>query len=941
VVVVAAPGPYPYAFRDRTSLHRSPRTLFFAQIMPRQDSEILLDAKGNPYVPAVAPGLRKLLFAIFVLVAILGASGLYLAAVTAIGEEYQTVFYFWIFLLHLALGVLSTLPFVVFGALHMRAALRRPNRRAVHAGLALFSSGVLVILTGLALMKRDLGEPWNGIAYWIHMLAPVLAVGLYIVHRLAGPAIHWRWGGAWAGSVAAFVLMMVLLHLQDPRQWNQVGPKEGEKYFQPSLARTSTGNFIPADTLMMDEYCLKCHPDTYSDWYHSAHHFSSFNNPAYRFSVRETRQVALERDGSTQAARWCAGCHDPVPFFSGEFDDPNYDDVSNVTAQAGITCTVCHAISHINSQRGNADYTIEEPLHYPFAKSRNPFLQWVNNQLVKAKPAFHKKTFLKPLHKTAEFCSGCHKVHLPYELNHYKEFLRGQNHHDSFLLSGVSGGGARSFYYPPAAKPNCSEGCHMPARDSYDFGHRNGKTHNHLFPGANTGLAELRGHEPTRKAQEDFLRDGQVRIDIFALRRGGEIDGELLAPLRPSLPALRRGETYLLEVVLRTLKVGHHFTQGTADSNEVWVDVEARSAGCTIGRSGAIDERGFVDPWSHFVNVLMLDREGNRIDRRNAQDIYTPLYNHQIPPGAGQTVHYRLSVPPDAEGPLEITARLKYRKFDRTYMEYVFGPERAPNLTPAVLCEDRVVLPLEPSAGPAPAAPPAQASPIPEWQRWNDYGIGLLLAGERGAEKGQLRQAEEVFRRVVELGKADGWVNLARVCEKEGRLDDAVQALQEAVKHPEPPPAWTVSWLNGRVNRQNGFHEAAVRDFQAVLATRVPERGFDFSRDYIVRNDLAQTLFELGRKLPGEKGRPFLERARSEFLKTLDVDAENLTAHKNLHQIAQRLRDEAGADHHAKMVERYRDDEDTGRILSRYRERHPPANHAAQSVVIYDLGVKS
>ncbi len=102
----------------------------------------------------------------------------------------------------------------------------------------------------------------------------------------------------------------------------------------------------------------------------------------------------------------------------------------------------------MNSTRGNADFTIEEPQHYPFAFSDNELLQWINNQLVKAKPAMHKKTFLKPFHKTAEFCSTCHKVHLPSELNHYKEFLRGQNHYDTFLLSGVSGHGARSFYYP-------------------------------------------------------------------------------------------------------------------------------------------------------------------------------------------------------------------------------------------------------------------------------------------------------------------------------------------------------------------------------------------------------------------------------------------------------------------------------------------------------------
>jgi cytochrome c553 len=735
--------------------------------------------------------------------------------------------------------------------------------------------------------------------------------------------------------VAVFTGAMVLLHAQDPRKWNQTGPKEGVKYFEPSLARTSEGYFIPERTLMMDEYCLKCHPDTYGDWFHSAHHFSSFNNPAYRFSVRETRQVALARDRSTQAARWCAGCHDPVPFFSGKFDDPNYDDLSDPTAQAGITCTVCHAITNLNSTRGNADYTIEEPPHYPFAYSQVPFLQWINNRLVKAKPAFHKKTFLKPFHKTAEFCSTCHKVHLPHELNKYKPFLRGQNHYDSYLLSGVSGHGARSFYYPAEAKRNCAEGCHMPLTDSYDFGHRNGKVHDHLFPAANTGLAELRGHEPTRKRHEDFLRDGQVRIDVFGLREGGTIDGRLIAPLRPELPSLKAGATYLVEVVIRTLKVGHPFTQGTADSNEIWIDLEVASGASPIGRSGAIDGRGFVDPWSHFVNVLMLDRDGNRIDRRNPQDIFVPLYSHQIPPGAGQSVHYRLDVPADAAGPIAITARLRYRKFDRTYLEHVFGPE-APNLTPVVVCEDRVVLPVEGSAA---AAPAGQTSPIPEWQRWNDYGIGLLLKGTGGSEKGELRQAEEVFQKVAGLGRADGWINLARVHEREGRLDDAVQALRKAIEHPEPAPAWTVSWLSGRVNRQNGFLDDAIRDLEATLATRVPERGFDFSLDYEVLNELGLALFDRSKRAAGdEERRRYLERARETFRKTIAIDPENKDAHYNLYLIAARLGEKDESKLHLELFDRYRpDDNAADRAFAIHRQKHPAANKAAQSIVIYEL----
>jgi len=94
--------------------------------------------------------------------------------------------------------------------------------------------------------------------------------------------------------------------------------------------------------------------------------------------------------------------------------------------------------------RGNADFTIEEPLHYPFAFSDKPVLKWVNRQLVKSKPAVHKKTFLKDLHRSPEFCSSCHKVHLPEQLNHYK-WVRGQNHYDTYFLSGVSGYFAQSF----------------------------------------------------------------------------------------------------------------------------------------------------------------------------------------------------------------------------------------------------------------------------------------------------------------------------------------------------------------------------------------------------------------------------------------------------------------------------------------------------------------
>src|SRR5262249_49443868 len=154
-----------------------------------------------------------------------------------------------------------------------------------------------------------------------------------------------------------------------------------------------------------------------------------------------------------------------------------------------------------------------------------------------------------------------------------------------------------------------------------------------------------------------------------------------------------------------------------------------------------------VDPWAHFINILMLDKDGNRIDRRNPQDIFTPLYNHQIPPGAGQTVHYQVRLPEDLHAPVTVEVKLQYRKFDQRYMDFVArrnqrlgqtihgGSADAAyrnELPITTLAVDRVTFPVAGSEARIDNAP----RDIPAWQRWNDYGIGLLLKG-----KAELRQA--------------------------------------------------------------------------------------------------------------------------------------------------------------------------------------------------------
>ncbi len=917
-------------------------------------------------IEAIGPGLKKLLFVVLGLFAVMGVNSIYLVSVTiaewSSGEVLQNYFSLWMFLLHLVLGLIMTPIVIVFGVLHIKNTYDFPNRRAVRVGYALFAASLLLIITGFLLMRLEgLFEIKNpdtrGIIYWAHVILPLVIIWLFILHRLVGPKIQWKAGLGWAGFAAAFAIIMVLLHSGDPRNWGQVGPESGEKYFMPSLARTATGNFIPARSLQMDEYCLKCHEDVHKSWSQSVHKFSSFNNPIYLFSVNNTRDVLLKRDGDVKASRFCAGCHDPVPFFSGAFDDPKFDVKNHLTAHAGITCSVCHGITHLNTEdgtttRGNSDYTIDEPLHYPFAYSENSTLQWINNQLVKARPELHKKTFLKPLHKTAEFCGTCHKVHLPVELNKYK-FLRGQNHYDSHLLSGVSGHGVSSFYYPKTAEADCN-GCHMPLVKSGDFGARNFdgsgelKVHDHQFPSANTAIPHLMKMDPSVNEAHRKFNEGVMRLDIFGIKEEGTISGKLTAPLRPEVPQLQAGQDYLVETIIRTMKMGHLFTQGTADSNEVWMEITVKLEDKVIAQSGHLDPQGHVDPWSYFVNAYVLDRNGNRIDRRNAEDIFVTLYNHQIPPGAADVVHYKLKIPEGARGTLSFEARLKYRKFDTTIMQHIYGKDYVNDLPIMTLAEDRVLFKITDSNSEIEAVP-EQKSSIPEWQRWNDYGIGLFRQGSQGSSKGDLRQAEVVFKKVEELGRPDGPVNLARVYFKEGRLNDAVEALGRATRFDPPPPMWTVNWFIGLVNKQNAQLEEAITNFEKIINNQfegLHERGFDFSKDYRVLNELGQTYFERAKLERGpdrkaERER-YLNKALEQFKKTLKIDVENVTAHYNSALLYAQLGDVEKAKYHRKRHLEYKPDDNARDIaITKHRAANPAANHASEAIVIYDLNPPS
>ena len=198
--------------------------------------------------PAVGPRLKWLLAAVFGLFALLVVNSVYLSSITFLewksGITLQGQFYLWNFLAHLVLGFAIIIPTIIFGALHWRNVSSSPNPRAIAAGIATFVASIVLLLTGVALTRVELMGSTIGIrepalrevVYWAHVIAPLAAVWLFVVHRLSGRRIKWAIGLRWSAVAVVASIAAVGFHLMTPAA-ALVLPTEGNQYFEPSLSK--------------------------------------------------------------------------------------------------------------------------------------------------------------------------------------------------------------------------------------------------------------------------------------------------------------------------------------------------------------------------------------------------------------------------------------------------------------------------------------------------------------------------------------------------------------------------------------------------------------------------------------------------------------------------------------------------------------------------------
>jgi tetratricopeptide (TPR) repeat protein len=915
-------------------------------------------------------------------------SGAYLGAFAA-----PTLTYMGTVMVHLLLGALVLILFIGVGIRHVRSPGLSPTARlAAAAGylLLLGSGGAGVYLMKFGAIRANFPVVRLHVALGV---AGAAAWGIYLRARAGTPGTDREsprraWRAAWIAGLAALAIYggirltarpdpadMILNPPTPPAEMSLESMGGAVGPFSPSSAHTTTNGRIPSNFFMTNtsETCARsgCHPDIYKQWNSSAHHFSSFNNQWYRKSIEYMQDMV-----GTKSSRWCGGCHDPAILLNGMMDTPIREIVHRPEAQAGLGCTACHSIIQVRSTMGQGDYLIQYPPLHDLAVSKNRFIRAVHDYLVEVSPEPHRRVFLKPFHREqqAEFCSSCHKVHLDVPVNNYRWF-RGFNDYDNWQASAVSGQGARSFYYPP--EPSTCVTCHMPLVPSSDKGGHDGLVHSHRFPAANTALPVANQDAEQLKTVTDFLTSRKVTIDLFGLAEPLPLPAGGRRPAEPSpalssffavgeeqgaavgaggvpLPPAARvfgpidragavaapGESLRVEVVVRTRGVGHFFPGGTVDAFDIWTELKAVDAnGKVLLWSGFVQDegKGPVDPSAHFYKSLLLDANGNPINKRNAWAGRAILYVNMIPPGAADTVHYRLDIPPDAAGPVHLSAALHYRKFtwwnthwafagirDPDQPDYGFSKDyddgkwvfrgdtsdvsgkvkAVPDLPVITLASAEADLPLRRPGDPLPPDP----SPRPEdRERWNDYGIGLLLQGD-------LRGAEAAFRKVTEIDPAyaDGYLNAARALIAEGDLDRAQPMLDAALQR--GPDLARAHFFQGEVYKSRGKYDEALAHYR---------RAHDaYPRDRVVLNSIGRVLFL--QEKPAE--------AVTVLNKVLEIDPEDLQAHYTLMLAYGALGRKDEAERERKLYLRFKANESAQEITAKYRQDHPFDNNERQKI---------
>ena len=229
-----------------------------------------------------------------------------------------------------------------------------------------------------------------------------------------------------------------------------------------------------------------------------------------------------------------------------------------------------------------------------------------------------------------------------------------------------------------------------------------------------------------------------------------------------------------------------------------------------------------------------------------------------IPPGAADVAHYLVTVPKTAKSPIQLTAKLNYRKFSWYYTQFSYAGQPKPGQDPSLLGPDRNSLDYDFR----PANIPKNVSGAIK-DHIPDLPIVTLAHAQTtiplGSPSCDPRRPQAGSRTLERLGHRPapprrpqgrpsmpskrspkpnpatptGWLNVARALIQEGETDQAKPFIQKALEiNPELGRIW---FFKAAAEKADGDYDAALKSLEVTRAK--------YPRDRVVLNQIARILF--------------------------------------------------------------------------------------------------
>ncbi len=273
---------------------------------------------------------------------------------------------------------------------------------------------------------------------------------------------------------------------------------------------------------------------------------------------------------------------------------------------------------------------------------------------------------------------------------------------------------------------------------------------------------------------------------------------------------------------------------------------------------------------------------------------------------------------------LTVRVRVNYRRLNQEYINYVLKRQKRRMKVPVVkMAEAEMTLVVNPQIKTDGGIAVQSISSIPEWKRWNDYGIGLLEQAQYGA-------ASAAFRRAADLNaeNADLLVNAAiselkteRYAHQEKpQLQKAAQLINRAISI--SPDSLRAKYYRALIWRADGKIREAAEELRKVARA--------YPRDREVLRALSQTLYTLGS----------LQEARIGFEKILSIDPTDFGSYQFLSPLYLSEGRKDDADRANKLYLMWRDDPKADTVAAKFFAAHPEWSDERVSSHVHTRGAQ-